>query len=63
VNSIQSRLGLSAAIILVFFLSATGVFLERSYRASVIAGVEDQLRPVVYALMGAAQERDGVPQL
>ena len=59
-NSIQSRLGLSAAAILVFFLSATGVFLERSYRANVIAGVEDQLRPIVYALMGAAQERDGV---
>lgn len=59
-NSIQSRLGFSAAAILVLFLSATGMFVERSYRASVIAGVEDQLRPVIYALMGAAQERDGV---
>lgn len=58
-NSIQQRLALVSALVLVVFLSLTGLFLERTYRASVVMGAQQQLKPVIYSLLGAAQERRG----
>ena len=43
---------------LVLFLALIGWVLDRSYRNSVIAGAEEQLRLVIYSLMGAGVEVD-----
>ena len=58
-NSIQRRLALVSITVLLSFLSLTGIFLERTYRNSVVTGVQQELQPVIYALMGVAQERQG----
>ncbi len=55
---IQSRLLLLTTLVLVSCLSVTGWVLERSFRASVLGGAEEQLRLVIYALMGVAEEAD-----
>lgn len=46
-------------MVLVLFLVSTGFFLDRAYRASVLSGVEEQLKLVVYAVMGSVEEEDG----
>ena len=58
-NSIQRRLALVCIVVLLSLLSLTGLILERTYRNSVVAGVQHELQPVIYALMGVAQERQG----
>lgn len=58
-NSIQRRLALVCIVVLLSLLSLTGLILERTYRNSVVAGVQQELQPVIYALMGVAQERQG----
>ena len=58
-NSIQNRLLVTTTGVLVLFLTLTGWILDRSYRDSVVAGAEEQLRLVIYSLMGAVEERGG----
>ena len=58
-NSIQRRLALVSITVLLSFLSLTGLILESTYRRSVVTGVQQELQPVIYALMGVAQEREG----
>ena len=57
-NSIQRRLILISGLVLTLFLSLTGLFLERSYRTNVIEGAEQQMQPMIFSLMGSAEERD-----
>lgn len=52
---IEGRLVVVTALVLTGFLSLTGWFLDRAFQASIRAGVEEQLRLVVYSLMGAAE--------
>jgi len=54
-TGIQSRLLLITALVLGGFLTLTGFVLERSFRASVLSGAEQQLRLVVFSLMGALE--------
>jgi len=58
-HSIQTRLLVTTTGVLVLFLTLTGWVLDRSYSASVVASAEEQLRLVIYSLMGSANERDG----
>ena len=53
---IQARLLFTTVLVLGTSLSLAGVVLDRSFQASVIAGAEDQLRLVIYSLMGALDE-------
>ena len=57
-NSIQRRLVLISGLVLTVFLSLTGLFLERTYRTNVMAGAQQQMQPMIYSLMGSAEERD-----
>ena len=45
------------------FLSLTGLFLERTYRTNVITGAQQQMQPMIFSLMGSAEERDATPEL
>ena len=56
--SLQTRLVLAFGILLILFLGLTGVVLERAFRESVAAAVEERLQLQVYALLGVA-EPDG----
>ncbi len=58
-NSIQKRLLITTTLVLALFLTITGYVLDRSFRDSVVAGAEQQLRLVIYSLMGSVQEQDG----
>ena len=58
-NSITRRLTLASNAVLVFSLTLIGFSLERTYRESVVTRASDQLRPVIYALMGSAEEDAG----
>ena len=58
-NSIARRLTLASNAVLVLSLALIGFSLERTYRESVVTGAGDQLRPVIYALMGSAEEDEG----
>lgn len=49
---------LISGLVLAVFLSLTGLFLERTYRANVMAGAQQQMQPMIYSLMGSAEERD-----
>jgi len=55
---IQTRLLLITTVVLGTFLSLAGLVLDRSFRASVLSGAEEQLRLVTYSLMGS-MEKDG----
>lgn len=57
-TSVQKRLLGTTTVVLVLFLALIGWVLDRSYRNSVIAGAEEQLRLVIYSLMGAVVEVD-----
>jgi two-component system sensor histidine kinase PhoQ len=59
-TGIQTRLLLVTALVLGTFLFLAGLVLERSFRASVLAGAEEQLRLVTFSLMGALERRDRV---
>ena len=56
-GSIQHRLISITGLILVIFLTSTGWVLDRTYSVSIVRGAEEQLKLVVYALMGIAEER------
>ena len=58
-NSIQKRLLITTTCVLALFLTITGWVLDRAFSASVVAGAEEQLRLVIYSLMGSVEERDG----
>ncbi len=53
---IQSRLVVTTTCVLGAFLTLAGVVLDRSFKASTLAGAEEQLKLVVYSLMGVAEE-------
>ena len=55
-DSIQRRLMLTSTLVLVIFLTVTGLVLDRTFNQSVIKGAQQQLQLVVYSLMGAASE-------
>ena len=55
-DSIQRRLMLTSSLVLVIFLTVTGLVLDRTFNQSVIKGAQQQLQLVVYSLMGAASE-------
>ena len=55
----QTRLVVTTTLVLAVFLAFTGVVLDRSFAASTLAGAEEQMRLVVYSLMGAAETEDG----
>lgn len=56
-TGIQSRLMVTTTLVLGTFLTLTGVVLDRSFRASVLSGAEEQLRLVIYSLMGVVEAR------
>ncbi|MBX3705251.1 MAG: hypothetical protein KF911_01365 [Pseudomonadales bacterium] len=58
-TGIQSRLLVTTAVVLGSFLTLAGIVLERSFRSSVLAGAEEQLRLVTYSLMGALEGNGG----
>ena len=49
---------LISGLVLAVFLSLTGLFLERTYRANVVAGAQQQMQPLIFSLMGSAEEQD-----
>jgi two-component system sensor histidine kinase PhoQ len=53
---IQTRLLLITTVVLGTFLSLAGVVLDRSFRASILSGAEEQLRLVTYSLMGSVEK-------
>ena len=57
--SIRNRLLSTTTLVLVVFLAVTGLALDSAYRNSVVSGVEEQLKLVVYAVMGAVDEDEG----
>lgn len=56
---IQTRLLLITTLVLGSFLTLSGLVLEQSFRSSILFGAEEQLRLVVYSIMGAVQIEDG----
>ena len=56
---IQTRLLLITTVVLGTFLSLAGVVLDRSFKASVLGGAEEQLKLVIYSLMGSL-DKEGV---
>ncbi len=56
---IQTRLLFTTTLVLGTCLSLGGYILDRSFKASVLAGAEEQLRLVTYSLMGAVDVMDG----
>ena len=57
-DSIQRRLLVTASVVLLVFLGVTGWVLDQTFSRSVIKGAQQQLQLIVYALMGAASEKD-----
>ena len=53
-GGIQFRLATVTTLVLIGILTLAGWILDRSFRASALAGVEEQLRLVIYSLMGVA---------
>ena len=56
---LQARLLLISALVLGTCLGAVGWVLDRSFKAAVRAGAEEQLQAVAYGLLSAAEERSG----
>lgn len=55
----QTRLVVTTTLVLAVFLAFTGLVLDRSFAASTLTGAEEQMRLVIYSLMGAAETEDG----
>ncbi len=53
---IQTRLLILTTVVLGTFLTLAGVVLDRSFKASVLTNAEEQLRIVIYSLMGAVED-------
>lgn len=58
-QSIRNRLLGTTALVLVVFLTLTGWVLDSAYRASVTTGAEEQLKLVIFSVMGAVGEEEG----
>ena len=59
-HSLHSRLLLAASLVLAGFLGATGLALDKAFRVSAEAAMQDRLQSYVYALLAAAdEETDG----
>ncbi len=57
----QTRLMATTTLVLAVFLTLTGLVLDRSFAASTLTGAEEQMRLVIYSLLGAAEtEQDRV---
>ncbi|MCP5181591.1 MAG: hypothetical protein H6993_04370 [Pseudomonadales bacterium] len=56
---IQTRLLFTTTLVLGTCLALAGIILDRSFKASVVAGAEQQLRLVTYSLMGVVDYRSG----
>ena len=56
---LQARLLLITALVLGTCLGAVGWVLDRSFKAAIRAGAEEQLRAVAYGLLSAAEDRAG----
>ena len=54
-SGIQSRLLITTALVLGISLTLAGLVLDRSFRMSTLSGAEEQLRLVIYSLMGAME--------
>ncbi len=55
----QTRLAITTTLVLTVFLTFTGLVLDRSFTASMLTGAEEQMRLVIYSLMGSAETEDG----
>jgi two-component system sensor histidine kinase PhoQ len=55
-HSLHSRLLLAASLVLAGFLGATGLALDKAFRVSAEAAIQDRLQSYVYALLAAADE-------
>lgn len=55
----QTRLVVVTTLVLAVFLTFTGLVLDRSFAASTLTGAEEQMRLVIYSLMGSAETDDG----
>ncbi len=54
-SGIQSRLLVTTTLVLGISLTLAGLVLDRSFRWSTLSGAEEQLRLVIYSLMGAME--------
>jgi two-component system, OmpR family, sensor histidine kinase PhoQ len=52
---IQSRLLVTTTLVLGISLTVAGVVLDRTFRVSTLSGAQEQLRLVIYSLMGAVE--------
>ena len=57
--SLQSRLLLVTVLVLAVGLGAVGWMLDRSHKAAVRTGAEQQLRTIAFGVLGAADEQGG----
>ncbi|MFV1974076.1 MAG: ATP-binding protein, partial [Thiohalobacterales bacterium] len=57
-HSLHSRLLLVASLVLAGFLGATGLALDKAFRVSAEAAMQDRLQSYIYALLAAADEDD-----
>ena len=55
-HSLHSRLLLAASLVLAGFLGATGLTLDKAFRVSAEAAVQDRLQSHIYALLASADE-------
>ena len=55
-HSLHSRLLLAASLVLAGFLGATGLALDKAFRVSAKAAMQDRLQSHIYALLAAADE-------
>ena len=62
-SGIQSRLLLTTTLVLGISLTLAGLVLDRSVRLSTLSGAEEQLRLVIYSLMGAVETRGPAVQV
>ncbi len=53
-RSLSGRLRIAASVVLVAFLGLTGLSLDRAFRDSALAAVQDRLQAQLYMLLGAA---------
>ena len=59
-RSLHSRLLLAATLVLAGFIGATGLALDKAFRVSAEASMQDRLQSYIYALLAAAgEDRDG----
>ena len=61
-HSLRGRLLIAASVVLAAFLGLTGLTLDRAFRDSALAAVQDRLQAQVYMLLGAV-EVDGLNRL